>query len=223
MPRRRLILTDQFPYHITSRANNKKFFTIPLPQLWSIFNEIFSYLIKEYQINIHSFVLMDNHYHLIVSTPNSDLSAVMTYLNRETAKRANKFTGQINHFFGGKYKWSVITTEFYYLNALKYVFQNPVDAKICKNVQDYSFSSLNVPNKYFKTLNIFTLEKKEIELNLNWLNTTYDEESKILIKEALDRKIFKFVTPTNKSKKIISNLKIQTPNSFVKNRRPLNS
>jgi putative transposase len=37
MPRKKLIYTDQFPYHVTARSNNKEWFYLPISEVWNIF------------------------------------------------------------------------------------------------------------------------------------------------------------------------------------------
>jgi len=190
MPRKPLVKTSFFPYHITNRSNNKDFFPVPAAVLWEIFITCFEYLKLEMNIELHEFVLMNNHYHLLLSTPDENLSEAMTYLQREVAKRANRRAGRENHFFGTRYKWSLITDDRYYAYAEKYILRNPVDANICDKVEEYNFSSLNTPvaENFWKPL--FRTSKRLDHGYLSWLNQPYKANDRVLIKNALRRRKF---------------------------------
>ncbi|MCB9026540.1 MAG: transposase [Bdellovibrionaceae bacterium] len=200
MPRKPLFETDTFPYHIMNRSNNKEFFYLDKKQLWLIFVEVLSKIHKTLGCEMHFFVLMSNHYHLIMSTPNLKLTEAMTYLHREVAKEANRRMGRVNHFFGGRYKWCVVDNDGYYWNVVKYVLRNPVEAGICKNVEEYPFSSINdCKNSIWKMSDIFEDRSKKVELNLDWLNKSYKEEENDAIRKALRRR--NFVLPVCKNGK----------------------
>lgn len=192
MPRKLLIRSDSFPYHITNRSNNKEFFYIEQARLWEIFMKCFEHLVMQFECELHAFVLMSNHYHLLISTPQNNIGESMKYLHREVARIANKETHRINHFFGGRYKWSLIEHENYYWNATKYIFQNPVRANLCSSVTDYSFSSLNRDSENFQWMmtDFFHDRKKPIELDKSWLNEVFPEEQLVGIRKALRRREF---------------------------------
>ncbi|MBY0315148.1 MAG: transposase [Bdellovibrionales bacterium] len=192
MPRKSLYKTDQFPYHVYNRSNNKEFFYVDRDHLWEIFIECFYQLKIQFFCDIHFFVLMSNHYHLVISTPRCNLGEAMKYLHREVARRANRSSGRINHFFGGRYKWSVIQNEIYYWNCVKYVLQNPVKAELCKSVFDYNYSSLNVPALLFQwqPSDLFNFESTPLMLDRDWLDEPLDSEKEEVIRKGLRRRIF---------------------------------
>ena len=116
----------------------------------------------------------------------------MKYLHREVARNANKSAGRMNHFFGGRYKWSLISNEVYYWNAVKYVLRNPVEAGIVSGVEQYKYSSLNTISKSFKWNAIdFFNNEKEIDLCEEWLNYSFNIDQNESLKKALRRRIFK--------------------------------
>lgn len=199
MARKSLIKTADAPYHITGRSNNKEFFYIKLTELWQIFMECFNQAQEQYNCQFHAFVLMSNHYHLLVSTPQSNIDEVMHYIQREVARKANKQSSRINHFFGGRYKWSVVDNENYYWNVVKYIFRNPVRADLCQRVEKYKFSSLNSNAKDFNwyMTDFFHNQNTTIILDLDWLNEAYLQEAEESIKYALRRS--EFALPRHKS------------------------
>lgn len=192
MPKKPLIRTADFPYHISSRSNNKEFFYVKLEDLWVIFMECLEQAQLQFNCHFHAFVLMSNHYHLLISTPLSNIDEVMHYIQREVARKANKKASRINHFFGGRYKWSVVKEEAYYWNVLKYIFRNPVKAELCTRVTDYRFSSLNFKPKKFNWLvaDFFNNNGHQIKLDLDWLNEPYLKEVENDIRSALRRTEF---------------------------------
>ena len=182
MPRKKLITTDLYPYHITNRSNNKEYFYLPNEILWPMYINKLQSLKDIFKCKIHAFVLMTNHYHLILSTTQSNLAECMQFFNGSMAREANKISKRINHFYGARYKWCIINSEKYYWNAVKYVFRNPIEAGICYNVEDYLYSSLNHPTQsVWDMIDFFHDKTKKINIDLDWLNTPNKKEQTIAI------------------------------------------
>ncbi len=202
MPRKILIRTADYPYHITSRSNNREFFYIDKPILWEIFMDCLKELKFQYHCEIHAFVLMSNHYHMLISTPKENIGEAMKYFHREVARNANRNAGRVNHFFGGRYKWSLIHDEHYFWNCLKYIFRNPVRAGLTREVQNYKYSSLTrKPKKFSWALaDIYRKGNPLIELDLAWLNEPFLLEGEAAIQKALRRREFQL--PRNESCRI---------------------
>ena len=170
--------------------------------LWEIFIESMDKAQSLFGCEFHAFVLMSNHYHLIVSTPRSNIDKVMEQIQREVAKISNRKSSRINHFFGGPYKWSLIHEENYYWNAVKYVFRNPVRAGICEKIQSYKYSSFNttVPNFEWKMTDVFYDKSKPIDLDVSWLNDPFLNEIEEGIRAGLRRKQFRIPRDHNNKK-----------------------
>jgi len=199
MPRKPLIRCPEFPYHITNRSNNREFFYIESAALWPIFLKCFRQMTDQFRCQVHAFVLMSNHYHLLVSTPDSNIGEAMKYLHREVAREVNRRTGRINHFFGGRYKWSVIHDENYYWNAVKYIFRNPVRAGICEAPTGYAYSSLNRPQDFeWRMTDFFNAPEVPIQLNLDWLAEGFPDQHEQAIQKALRRRTFELAKTTNR-------------------------
>ncbi|AZZ37679.1 hypothetical protein CIK05_13030 [Bdellovibrio sp. qaytius] len=199
MPRKNLIRTSEVPYHITARSNNKEFFYVDTDTLWEIFLDSMAEAESQFQCKLHAFVLMSNHYHLLISTPSANLDLVMNYLQREIARNANKKSSRINHFFGGPYNWSLISEETYYWNALKYIFRNPIRAGLCTDVLHYKYSSLNSSSKKFswQLTDFFYNKELLITPDFAWLNEPFLNEHESNIKSALRRREFKIPCDIN--------------------------
>ena len=193
MPRKKLFYTHVFPYHIVARCNNKEWFSVSLEEVWRIFQFELREISQKYQFQVHAFVLMSNHYHLIgTCSEKYDLGFVMRVLQSKTSKAINSKSGRINHVYGSRYRASLITNEYYYANAWKYVYRNPVTALQCNKVSDWEFSTLNRINILPLSCHIF---ERTIFKRINyeqWLNTNFEEEAYQKIKIGLTRSEFKF-------------------------------
>lgn len=192
MPRRPLIRNEIYPYHVTIRCNNKEWFDLPLNIVWELCLKSMRVANHKHPVKIRAFVLMQNHYHLIVRTPNCDLDKFMYEFNKGISKRIRERNGRINRIFGDRYKWSLINSLEYYNNALKYVYRNPIKSGSVLKAEDYPFSSLYYI-KHKKNLSI-ELESPyfgEIESYLEYVNESFTLKYEESLSYGLSRPIFK--------------------------------
>ncbi|PIR60235.1 MAG: hypothetical protein COU68_02870 [Candidatus Pacebacteria bacterium CG10_big_fil_rev_8_21_14_0_10_45_6] len=196
MPRKKLVRTNLCPYHVTARSNNQEWFAIPINQVWQIFKHELKMIQEKEEIIIYQFVLMSNHYHLLLSTPKSNLDIVMNRLQRRLAVQVNALAGRTNHVFGGPYKWSLVKDQHYLSAVIRYIFQNPVRAGISRTCQDYPLSSIwdslhktkiSGPATSLQTILDFQTWK---EL-LIYINSEFTPIQSQAIKKGLQRKEFK--------------------------------
>lgn len=185
MSRKTLIRTNELVYHITTRSNNKEWFYLSSNEVWRLCKEVLKEIDSKFSIEIHAFVLMNNHYHLMIRTPDSNIDKVMKYFNGKLSRLINRSAGRINHVFGAPYRWSLIENRIYYLNAIKYLYQNPVRAKICDRVENYPYSTFHKENLEFDIKSYLTSLDKE------WLNEPISSSSKELIQKNLKKKYFR--------------------------------
>lgn len=144
MPRRFRFVVDDAYYHILNRGNNRQ----------NIFKEKTDYekfleLIEEYLgtlgIEVNHYILMTNHYHLIVRIKIAeDLKKGMQQLNQTYARYFRKKYGGVGYFWQGRYKSFLIEKGIYLLECGIYIELNPVRARIVKDPKDYRWSSYNV-------------------------------------------------------------------------------
>ncbi|RYZ72010.1 MAG: hypothetical protein EOP09_03825, partial [Proteobacteria bacterium] len=142
MARKLHIPHADFPYHVSARSHGGSWFRIPPDEVWRIMTRNLHFLTFAFDVKIHSFVLMGNHFHLLISTPKANLSEAMNYLLRETAKDINRAAGTCNQVYGGRYCRSLITNSIYYSSAYKYVYRNPVTVGLSKTCEEYPYSTL---------------------------------------------------------------------------------
>lgn len=198
MPRRTLIRSATHPYHVVNQVNNREWFHLPKTEVWEILNHKCLNITQSCGAQIHALVMMSNHYHMILSCPQSDLGEVMWEFGRSVVRTYNNSSGRKGHLFIGRYKWSLVCTANYYSCALKYVFRNPVRAGICENVEDYPFSSLLDVSQCGLGFPIASPSErllrdlpKDPQTFLRWLNTPFQSEDSERIRKGLRRRIFK--------------------------------
>lgn len=127
-------------YHVIARGNNKEYIFKE-----SVDKGYFIKLLKEYAMamgyKIYGYVLMDNHYHIIIQTMDKKLQEIMHQINNKYSKYFNYKYERVGHVFQGRYKAVLVQDERYMMYLLRYVHQNPVHAGMCKAVEEYKWSS----------------------------------------------------------------------------------
>ena len=127
-------------YHVMNRGARKKtiFHNSKYHQL---FLKLLSEISKRYQIHIHAYCLMPNHYHLLVNTPLGNLSKAMKYLNGLYTQRHNKLLKTDGPLFRGRFKSILVDANDYLLTLSRYIHLNPVVAGIVNKPEQYRWSS----------------------------------------------------------------------------------
>jgi putative transposase len=196
MPRKKLIRTNLFPYHVTARCNNKENFCINKREAWNIFSKVFRKITIEFKVKIHCFVLMENHFHLMITTPNENLDEVMYWVMKTVTLEIQKKSGRINRIFGGRYKWSLIRDEKYYYNVYKYIALNPVNAGITKKVEHYTYSTFHflklLKSPGFPTSPLLAKEYYFEDSLWEWLNYNFNAEEYLSIKNGITKPEFTY-------------------------------
>ena len=90
-----------------------------------------------------SYCLLSTHYHLLVATPEADLSAGMQYVNGRYGQWANWYRSERSHVFEGRFKALLVETEGHALGVHRYIALNPVRAGLVRDPEDWPWSSLS--------------------------------------------------------------------------------
>lgn len=188
MPRKNLVRVSGHPYHVTNRANHKKWFALELSEVWEIATQSLISAHLDYPVNIHAFVLMSNHYHLVVETPNCDIDKFMYVFDKNFSLGLRKATNLVNRMFGSRYKRSIIYNRQHYFQVMKYVYRNPVKVDMVQRVEDFPYSTiykdLDFPlelTDYFEDFNV-----------LDWYNEAHSSNENYVIKKGLKKTVFKY-------------------------------
>jgi putative transposase len=92
-------------------------------------------------IEVYAYCLMDTHYHLLLQTPRAGLGRAMRHLDGIYTQRFNRAYGRDGPLFRGRYKAIVIDVEEYFLAVARYIHQNPADADLVGDIDQYRWSS----------------------------------------------------------------------------------
>lgn len=129
------------PHHVIQRGNNRQ----------AIFTSVadYQYLLalidenaKEFEVDIHAYVLMSNHFHLL-ATPQTDtgLPQMMQAVGRRYVRYFNDTQARTGTLWEGRYKSTLIQTDRYLLACMAYIDLNPVRAGMLAEPRDYPWSS----------------------------------------------------------------------------------
>lgn len=136
-------LRIEFPnalYHVTARGDrredifeddeDRRAFLRTLHQVVDQFNWL-----------CYAWCLMDNHYHLLVQTPDANLSKGMRQLNGVFTQYSNRRHRRTGHLFQGRFKAILVDSDAYLLELSRYIVLNPLRARLVRRVQDWPWSS----------------------------------------------------------------------------------
>jgi len=127
-------------YHVFSRGNNQQdIFLIDDDRY--LFLDTIGQMSERFDNEIFAYVLMDNHYHLLLRTPKANLSRSMQWLGTTYTRRFNLEHFQSGHLFQGRYKSILVENDAYLMQLSYYIHNNPLRAGIVKRLIDYRWSS----------------------------------------------------------------------------------
>ncbi|MEK2644234.1 transposase [Bdellovibrio sp. BCCA] len=196
MPRKIFENHTELPYHVTARCINRDWFSLEMPLVWKIMCLHLHFTHLAFNIRVHSFVLMSNHFHMIVRTPEGNLSQAMQFFMRETSRDITQLSSRINQTYGSRFHRSLLGSPQYYLHAYKYVYRNPVEAGLCQKVEEYPYSTIQallgnsrVEIPVLDDWNWGNLLAREE--TLKWLNEKPPKESWEEVRVALKKPVFK--------------------------------
>ncbi len=154
----------------------------------------------EHSVKIGAFVLMDNHFHLLILSPEEPIDRIMYFFMKELTRDLQKSSKRINKIFGGRYKGSVILNEHYLFNVLKYIYRNPVAAGITEKAETYFFSTINANTPGLSIERISELHGVRF---LEWINRSFAHEEAGSIKFGLRKSQFQYQKIKSSGKLII--------------------
>lgn len=127
-------------YHVINRGTARRhIFVRNLHKI--MFLACLEETVEKYNFNIHCFCIMGNHYHLLINTPQPNLSDGMRFLNSRYARDYNALTRKDGPIFRSRFKSIYVANESYLTNVSRYIHLNPVQAGIVDDPKDYPWSS----------------------------------------------------------------------------------
>ncbi len=129
-------------YHVMNRARKgKKLFSSREDYL--CFYELLQETAEMFNFRISAYCFMSTHYHLLVQTPDGNLSRCMRHINGVYTQRYNIRHGCDGTLFRGRYKSILIDADSYLLQVVRYIHRNPLRANLVKKIDDFKWSSHN--------------------------------------------------------------------------------
>ncbi len=127
-------------YHLTARGNARAdIFADDADR--RLFLELLGKEITQQGWRCYAYCLMDNHYHLLIETPEPNLVSGMRRFNGVYTQAFNRRHGRVGHVFQGRYKSIVVDKDSYGLELCRYIVLNPVRARLVKRAQNWAWSS----------------------------------------------------------------------------------
>ncbi|MGJ8649474.1 MAG: transposase [Opitutaceae bacterium] len=148
MPRKQRIEYPGAIYHVISRGNYRKDLFVH-DKTGEAFERTIFEAAERCGWKLYAYVIMSNHYHLAIETPEPNLVEGMKWLQSTFATRFNRFRNERGHVFQGRYKSILINEDRPLLGLIDYIHLNPVRAKLCSvdALKEHTLSSFP---KYFK-------------------------------------------------------------------------
>ncbi len=132
---------EQPVYHIISRGNNRQYILQNDGDKKSFLETLSRYKAR-YSFKLYAFVLMNNHFHLIIKTcPKHNISRVMQGILLSYSNKFRNKYDYIGHVWQGRFVSRVILSDAHMLRNINYIHNNPVRAKTTKASTDYPWSS----------------------------------------------------------------------------------
>ena len=128
-------------YHVFSRGNEKRII-FKQDSDYQLFLTTLKESANHFDVRVHSYCLMRNHFHLLIETKKPNLSKFMQRLLGVYTIRFNKIHNRQGHLFQGRYKALLIDKDTYLLALTRYIHLNPCKAKLVENPEDYAWSSM---------------------------------------------------------------------------------
>jgi putative transposase len=126
--------------HVTARGNERK--AIVRDEVdRARFVDTLAAMLDRYRVRCHAWVLMTNHYHLLLETPSPNLSPALRYLNGVYTQAFNRRHRRVGHLFQGRFQAIVVEKDAYLLELCRYVVLNPVRAGVVPAPRAYPWSS----------------------------------------------------------------------------------
>jgi len=127
-------------YHVLSRGNERRdiFFA---DEDRRRFLDALGDMAQRFEIEVFAYVLMDNHYHLLLRTLRANLSRAMQWLGVTYTNRFNARHSRSGHLFQGRFKNMLVQNDAYLLQLSYYIHRNPLRAKMVERLADHHWSS----------------------------------------------------------------------------------
>jgi REP element-mobilizing transposase RayT len=127
-------------YHVISRGNQRQSIYKD-DEDYRRFQTLLSEVVKRYSITLYAYVLMPNHFHLLLEVSRAPLSKVMQSLLYRYTRLYNQRYRKVGHLFQGRYRAILCDRDNYLMELIRYLHLNPVRAGMISDPSRYRWSS----------------------------------------------------------------------------------
>lgn len=127
-------------YHVTSRGNRREPLFLDDYDFHGLVRQL-ARTIERFGWRCHAYCLIPNHYHVLVETPEPNLSHGMLVLNGSYARRFNTRYGTVGHVFQGPFRAAMVQRDEHFLETGRYIALNAVRAGLCTDPSHWPWSS----------------------------------------------------------------------------------
>lgn len=164
-------------YHIVNRGVERRNVFLQAED-YDTFLALLQEMLKKFNITLHSYCLMTNHYHILLETQEENISEAIKYLNSHYSIYFNKKYKRAGHLWQGRFLSYYLYDDAHFWIVTKYIERNPVKANMVKDVQAYKYQSFHLwkHNEHRLLLEnsmIFTMTLKEYE---SYISTDLHED-----------------------------------------------
>lgn len=127
-------------WHVTARGNERK----PIyrdDEDYTGFLDVLGAVVRRFRWDLHAYVLMPNHYHLLLATPAPTLSQGMRQLGGVYSQRFNRRWSRCGHLFQGRFFSLHVERDTHLLELTRYLALNPVRAGLVREPAEWRWSS----------------------------------------------------------------------------------
>ncbi|MGD2029706.1 MAG: transposase [Desulfobacterales bacterium] len=127
-------------YHIISRGNERRNIFLG-DNDYEVFLDVLEEMSDRFDVDIFAYVLMSNHYHLLIRTNQKNLSQSMQWVGTTYTRRFNLKHSRSGHLFQGRFKSILVQNDAYLMQLSCYIHRNPLRAGLVNRLTDYRWSS----------------------------------------------------------------------------------
>ena len=127
-------------YHVMNRGQSRRNIFLEDKGRLS-FLDLLGDIARLWKVEIYAYCMMDNHYHLLLTTPTVGLARAMRHLDGIYTQKFNRVHHRDGPLFRGRYKAIVIDGEEYFLSVVRYIHRNPLRAGVVSDLDRYRWSS----------------------------------------------------------------------------------
>ena len=123
-------------YHVMNWGRRREDIFLS-PADYGVFIEVLRETVESWNLKVAAYCLMSNHYHLLVHTPDGNISRCMRHINGVYTQRFNRCHKKEDQLFRGRYKAVLVDADSHLLEVLRYLHNNPLRAGISHELNDY--------------------------------------------------------------------------------------